>query len=235
MVKLLLLFLLLPREAPAVWQDQLFDRPAPGYFAKALPALFDWTREKFPGYSGVPDDGKRFLALCQNAVESWYVDGTRLSRFSVRLAYRDGVKVSIRCLPSRWTPALLVLRRKLAPGAFPQALGFEFEFGSPSYRLILKDQELWIDSGKIRERRTVSAFQHGPPPAEAGFPFAGIVTDWSEIQGREKAYRLELQAYADGLAPPALRERVEDLRREFGLLADSIIWVPGKGAEVCFP
>jgi|GEM_PF-5456789 len=245
MVRLLLLLALSSSSAHGVWNDELFGRPQAAYFRGANSRLLNWILEKYELKGALTKDQKRFLELCANESSTWYhpsYPSLRLSIFSVRFSYDPASQkkdISVRCLPVAPSDELNGLGKKLAAkGKQLRALGLEFSLNHKGrWRAILEGGELKLHDQKlVKETKERVAFQDGAPPGEAHFPFPWLVQAWSEEKsGGKKQYRLELRAFMDGLAPKELRADIEALHREFGLLADSILYSPREPTEVFFP
>jgi hypothetical protein len=216
--------LLFPLFAFAVWQDSLFGNPAPAYFALAYPKLLSWSEGRYSG--DLPPHALEYLRLCAKEAKGWYVPGDRrLARFQVRLSFDQAHlerRLAVRCLTENPSVELRALQAKFDA----KALGLEFTFGSKAFTSIFADREVSLGISSA-----VTAYQSGAP---AGFPLPSVVEAWSRVGLGQ--FRLELNAYVDGLAPPELRRDVEAYHREFGLLADTLLWEPsGKNTQVCFP
>jgi hypothetical protein len=254
MVKMLLLsFVLFQADALAVWQNDLFGEPPPAYYSRAYTKLLEWTMEKYAGNQALSGEGRRFLQLCAKEASAWYHPKSGAHRqpsFAVRLGYDPASLrkiISVRCLPLAPAPELMVLmenilrsetslnataRSKLRNG---KILGFEFTFGRKKLRVIEEGRELLFENKKPAGVHTFQAYKEGSNVS--GFPLPWLVQSSGEVTrlNAKTGFRIELRAYMDGIAPPELRQDIEALHREFGLLADSIFFVSGEPSEIFFP
>lgn len=240
MVKILLLLLLFPMSASAIWLEDLFGQPPAGYFAVSYQKLYQWGTEKLEGQGqALQKKHKEFLLECLKGANDWYFQPEyRLQRFAFSLKHNQKTKkisYEFLCAPKNEKILETLLTSELRKN-----------FALPTGEKILAARigasgviELYSAAKLFRldatgQAEMISLQPYKKPGLDTGpLPYSFLVQEYSPKPKGE--YFLELKAYLDSVLPEELQNEVKAIHLEFGFIADSIETFSDSSVRVSFP